>query len=1234
MTSSASIAGRQVRYCMLRPPGHADLSAAHKHRSGSGGGGGAHSRHRSDNGELQSVNNSIAGTAVPAGSPWVRMELSAGPASQRTSMTRAEQQDPLLIGEVASAPSVGAKHLSVMQIISMNFVRYCQTTSLRGVPKIVKTKEKFLKVVWASFVLAFFLGCLTCLALIINQYLAHDVIHQPKTMRNYSVEFPSFTVCNTRPLSQAGIAYIRSHGLMLPKEYSQHYIRAIRNTARNMNGLKTELFNLTVKDALSTIFDTKGYYENMPAGIDMNQFGHALEQTILLCESTILMNSFKRSKICDSIGHWTQTYDNKFLNCYTFTADANHTNNFPATQVSGLRVQLHNAGNYPEVQEEGLNIKPGSLTEIRFDTKQWMMKEPPHGRCSETVPPTLQFNGTNFTYSYQACKNKLLHEQIHRQCGCLDSTIPLPDSLQHSKADYCGRIPDPQFSLVKNATVLSNSLTSETRHRLAKFYGVQTDSIQLPSFISDAEFKAFLSRVTCNMEVFIKADEVTIDKCFTPCTFYSYDTTISTTNWPTKAYLYEFVNDFAAIKSRIESRQVRRSSASYLEPIYQDLKRLYEPVYRMAQTNQTEANRMLREIDYVQNNFIEILINRGKSNFDIERIEEKAVISLTSLLSQIGGLLSIWVGLTFVCIVEVIELLYNIVVIEAAGVKPQHQQAVAAANNPVGLSTPSPTTPPSSVSSGSLLGIGAAGGAGDCSVGGSSGSSDLPVVREQANQFFRIVAEERNMLSRRLRRFSNNQLQTAPAKMLMLGYSKQQQQQQQTGSNNLAVNRVLTFDEDDEQQSENNNSKAVAAAAPANPVDPDALLMPPPKYLMTRSHAQQAQHHQQVAPSQQHHPSPATMHQSASDQLLQTLRAAQLRMYRQSGVLSRLSGSNINRCTPDGRRRLSCGNPSASVSSSSNSVGASNSGSGWGRVVDERLLNSDRLSKEFDLTDLANTRQLASGSFGYVFSAINRLDGCIYCIKTAQTRKHRDGPTASAQTREGIQELWAMASLERAPSQYCVLLIRLHGSQFDPAVHPVAARVLQPRAARHLPPPPHRQRQLGLEIGSALEFMHSEGLAHLDCSTGNILLKAPRASLPPSLAPLARRASLARLAASRVDRLIFKLGDFGHARDWRDIDNLEDGAGRFMPMDALDLQRHPDARLVDNYSLGLCLIEAAGRRIPASMDSAEDEAEKLRLLESGLIDKPQAMLDSMYNLVLRLIRPDPEQRLSLDCLLR
>ncbi|PAA90410.1 hypothetical protein BOX15_Mlig007558g1 [Macrostomum lignano] len=685
MTSSASIAGRQVRYCMLRPPGHADLSAAHKHRSGSGGGGGAHSRHRSDNGELQSVNNSIAGTAVPAGSPWVRMELSAGPASQRTSMTRAEQQDPLLIGEVASAPSVGAKHLSVMQIISMNFVRYCQTTSLRGVPKIVKTKEKFLKVVWASFVLAFFLGCLTCLALIINQYLAHDVIHQPKTMRNYSVEFPSFTVCNTRPLSQAGIAYIRSHGLMLPKEYSQHYIRAIRNTARNMNGLKTELFNLTVKDALSTIFDTKGYYENMPAGIDMNQFGHALEQTILLCESTILMNSFKRSKICDSIGHWTQTYDNKFLNCYTFTADANHTksiltvrimaftnernltycpdcSNFPATQVSGLRVQLHNAGNYPEVQEEGLNIKPGSLTEIRFDTKQWMMKEPPHGRCSETVPPTLQFNGTNFTYSYQACKNKLLHEQIHRQCGCLDSTIPLPDSLQHSKADYCGRIPDPQFSLVKNATVLSNSLTSETRHRLAKFYGVQTDSIQLPSFISDAEFKAFLSRVTCNMEVFIKADEVTIDKCFTPCTFYSYDTTISTTNWPTKAYLYEFVNDFAAIKSRIESRQVRRSSASYLEPIYQDLKRLYEPVYRMAQTNQTEANRMLREIDYVQNNFIEILINRGKSNFDIERIEEKAVISLTSLLSQIGGLLSIWVGLTFVCIVEVIELLYNIVV--------------------------------------------------------------------------------------------------------------------------------------------------------------------------------------------------------------------------------------------------------------------------------------------------------------------------------------------------------------------------------------------------------------------------------------------------------------------------------------------------------------------------------------------------------------------------------------------
>lgn len=71
-----------------------------------------------------------------------------------------------------------------------------------------------------------------------------------------------------------------------------------------------------------------------------------------------------------------------------------------------------------------------------------------------------------------------------------------------------------------------------------------------------------------------------------------------------------------------------------------------------------EAIKMLMNTQIFEQNFLSIIISRP--NFDLERVEEKAVVSLTSLFSQIGGLLSIWIGLTFVCIVELVELGLNV----------------------------------------------------------------------------------------------------------------------------------------------------------------------------------------------------------------------------------------------------------------------------------------------------------------------------------------------------------------------------------------------------------------------------------------------------------------------------------------------------------------------------------------------------------------------------------------------
>lgn len=95
-----------------------------------------------------------------------------------------------------------------------------------------------------------------------------------------------------------------------------------------------------------------------------------------------------------------------------------------------------------------------------------------------------------------------------------------------------------------------------------------------------------------------------------------------------------------------------------MEPRFLEILRPYAEVYEMNRNgSEVEAVKRLMQLDNVERNFLSIIVSRP--NFDIVRVEEKAVVTLTSLFSQIGGLLSIWVGITMICFVEVAELLLN-----------------------------------------------------------------------------------------------------------------------------------------------------------------------------------------------------------------------------------------------------------------------------------------------------------------------------------------------------------------------------------------------------------------------------------------------------------------------------------------------------------------------------------------------------------------------------------------------
>lgn len=278
---------------------------------------------------------------------------------------------------------------------------------------------------------------------------------------------------------------------------------------------------------------------------------------------------------------------------------------------------------------------PGTLTEIRFSTREWRMMEPPHGKCNRNlVERNITLNAANFSYSEKACTDQEYQKEIARDCDCIDFEKPITSDLDdyHKKRRYCAKVLIP----------------------------THIDKMRNFSFVHET-VQTLSNQTDCVMAVRMKYHKPSV-RCFSPCVYYTYDSSVSSTRWPSPSFqdrLYDIFQEMGMrLKKLAKKRFAQMNNGSELTPDQKNEISKTQIVHqRLSETlKKHKKNRTLNK--FFESRFLTVQISRP--SFDIERVEEKAVISLTSFLSQAGGLLSVWVGLTFVCIVEVIELFLNV----------------------------------------------------------------------------------------------------------------------------------------------------------------------------------------------------------------------------------------------------------------------------------------------------------------------------------------------------------------------------------------------------------------------------------------------------------------------------------------------------------------------------------------------------------------------------------------------
>lgn len=235
--------------------------------------------------------------------------------------------------------------------------------------------------------------------------------------------------------------------------------------------------------------------------------------------------------------------------------------------------------------------------------------------------------------------------------------------------------------------------------------------------------------------------------------------------------------------------------------------------------------------------------------------------------------------------------------------------------------------------------------------------------------------------------------------------------------------------------------------------------------------------------------------------------------------------------------------------------------------------DSDRVSKpqaqsrfyaDFDVI-----AELGNGSFGNVFKVMSRLDGCMYAIKVA----HRPAKGNSDKdrmlkevsfilylsvtrcyfrsdlTESSLTQVYALAALSDQADTATFHIVRYHQAWMEDQRLYIQTELCTSTLSaeiEHNSPAllsVERRYKFLREICLALEFIHKNGIAHLDIKPENIFIKNDR----------------------------FKLGDFGLVSKISSHD-VEEGDSRYMSLELLSGE-HDDLTKSDIFSLGISLYE-------------------------------------------------------------
>ena len=313
---------------------------------------------------------------------------------------------------------------------------FCQMTSVKGIPRLLKAKSSFMRFIWTISVIVFLSIALMQAVILTIDY------RQYKTYTSTGETFMGFFEENMDALSTPDITLCNANIFASERRPSRDFPTIIEYF-RLAEGATACGDNCTDEEAVAMnhirgeILTTGGYFDYI-GHKNAKQLGHSRESFLTYCALDVEGVVYGRHIPCFPTAHIIDIQDPTFFNCYTIRLPQDK---FPDTMYTGFRVVLH-LDDYAAVRHEQsvltphedlgqltgvwvfvherntplrgyenrLLLQPGHFHDIPVKVALRTYLPRPHGQCLDIDQEE---------YDLDLCYIKCFQARIYERCGCL-----------------------------------------------------------------------------------------------------------------------------------------------------------------------------------------------------------------------------------------------------------------------------------------------------------------------------------------------------------------------------------------------------------------------------------------------------------------------------------------------------------------------------------------------------------------------------------------------------------------------------------------------------------------------------------------------------------------------------------------------------------------------------------------------------------------------------------------------